>query len=129
MALVATSLDARITLCAQVRQSRESIAPRAELHETVFVDAFDALCEGVEWVMHRPSRGWTAPFTLYFRELSVGRNDDSALSSDLWPEANGWGAEHGDDKDPFWHSSTTHIDSGRASPRKNGSASIARHLG
>ena len=81
MALVGSSLDARMLMWAQLRKIRQTIGSAVEMRETAFVDEAGALCEGVEWVMEHPERGWSSLFKLYFRELATRATDSTDDSS------------------------------------------------
>ena len=101
MALVGTTLDARMLLWAQLRQIRRTVGSGVEMRETAFIDASGALCEGVEWVMRHPSRGWSALFTLYFRELEVDRSGEPISSSESLTEADDGDGDQDAGDDPF----------------------------
>lgn len=101
MALVGTTLDARMLLWAQLRQIRRTVGTGVEMRETAFIDASGALCEGVEWVMQHPSRRWSALFTLYFRQLEVGRSGESVSSSESLVEADDGDGDQDAGDEPF----------------------------
>lgn len=101
MAIVGTALDARMLLWAQLRKIRRTVDAGVEMRETWFVDASGALCEGVEWVMKHPSRGWSALFTLYFRELEDGRSGQSVPSAESPEEVDDRDGDQDADDEPF----------------------------